>query len=132
MELYNHILGCLLGGAIGDAMGSPYENSGDALIADTEGWALSDDTQLTLATCEAIVATGGVYPSVIAAHFLAWFDEGRITGMGASTLKALRDLQAEGIGHLPGGKGRWPREMGLPCALHRSPFSSIRLTMMTA
>lgn len=94
LELYNRILGCLLGGAIGDAMGGPYEHSGVADNADA--WVLSDDTQLTLATCEAIIATGGVYPSVIADHFLAWFEGGRITGIGASTLKALRDL-ARGV-----------------------------------
>lgn len=78
--------------AIGDAMGLPYEGTVHPEYRDAAPWFISDDTQLTLATCEAIVETGGVYPSIIASRFLVWFQENRITGMGASTFQALRDL----------------------------------------
>jgi ADP-ribosyl-[dinitrogen reductase] hydrolase len=79
------VLGCLLGGAIGDAVGGVTER-GEA--------SLSDDTQLTLATCEAICETGRADPASIAASFVRWFRARRLSGLGSATLKALRDLQA--------------------------------------
>jgi ADP-ribosylglycohydrolase len=66
MPLRDRILGCLLGGAIGDAVGGVPER-GDL--------SLSDDTQLTLATCEAIQAAGSS-PEAIAAAFTRWFLSG--------------------------------------------------------
>ena len=66
----DHFIGCILGGAIGDALGYPIEflkyeeiinNFGyrgikDLLIDDTKGFAVfSDDTQLTLFTAEGIL-----------------------------------------------------------------------------
>ena len=58
------ILGCILGGAIGDAAGSGFEggSSGGA-------WAVTDDTQLTLATCEGLLE-GGLDPEAVAAAYL--------------------------------------------------------------
>lgn len=59
-EVEDRVLGCLLGGAIGDAIGGPYENRRPPFsVAIDHEWRLSDDTQLTLATCEAIVAGRG-------------------------------------------------------------------------
>lgn len=57
----DHIIGSLLGGAIGDALGGVTERS---------GLAISDDTQLTLATCEAVVEAECVDPERIAASVL--------------------------------------------------------------
>lgn len=90
------ILGCLLGGAIGDAVGGVEERG---------HLGLSDDTQLTLATCEAICEAGRVEPSVLAAAFLRWFQQRRLSGLGSATLKALRDLQAGTHWALTGAKG---------------------------
>ena len=50
------VMGCILGGAIGDCVGGVAENS---------RLCLSDDTQLTLATCEAMCARGEVLPEQI-------------------------------------------------------------------
>ncbi|MEM6772137.1 MAG: ADP-ribosylglycohydrolase family protein, partial [Bacteroidota bacterium] len=57
--------GCIIGGAIGDAFGSGYENEveekGDVfyLFGKPEKkepiWRITDDTQLTLATIEAMI-----------------------------------------------------------------------------
>lgn len=91
------ILGCILGGAIGDAFGGARERAGDI--------ELSDDTQLTLATCESITAAKRVDPERLAAHFVHWFRERRLTGLGSSTLKALRDLDAGAHWALSGGQG---------------------------
>lgn len=85
-----------MAGALGDAWGSAYEGRVGPIAAPfPERPRLSDDTWLTVATCEAIVRAGGhVDPSGIAESFRAWFEHGRLRGLGSSTLKALRDLAA--------------------------------------
>jgi ADP-ribosylglycohydrolase len=90
------ILGCLLGGALGDTLGG---------VAERGRLCLSDDTQLTLATCESIVAARGVDPAHLAATFRRWFEERRLVGLGSSTLKALRDLEAGAHWALAGARG---------------------------
>src|SRR3984893_8729073 len=89
------VLGCLLGGALGDAWGGPWEGSvGPSHFKAPSQSKVSDDTQLTLATCESIIEAGCIDPESLASHFLEWFVQGRISGMGSSTLKAMRDLSA--------------------------------------
>jgi len=82
---------------------------------------MTDDTQLTLATCEAVVAAGGVDPAAIAARFAAWFAEGRLRGLGASTTKALRDLAAGAHWALSGAKGE--RAAGNGAAMRIAPLA---------
>src|SRR4030095_1370071 len=95
MSLHHHILGCLLGGAIGDMLGGPYEqSSGTSTSTHFVHRTISDDTQLTLATCEAIVEEQLISPAHIAKKFVSCFQRGQLTGLGASTLKALQDLSA--------------------------------------
>jgi len=90
------ILGCLLAGALGDALGGITERGRSCL---------SDDTQLTLATCESIVTAGGVDPAHLAATFTRWFEGRRFVGLGSATLKALRDLQSGAHWALAGARG---------------------------
>ncbi len=102
------ILGCLAGGAIGDAMGGPYEGTAGPIRVertDPAELALSDDTELTLATCEGIIAAGRPDPASIADAFVRWYRERRLVGLGASTLKALEDLNAGCHWALSGRKG---------------------------
>ena len=108
------ILGSLLGGAIGDALGGVTERS---------GLAISDDTQLTLVTCEAIVEAGGVDPERIAGSFLKWYRAGAITGVGSSTLKALCDLDAGGHWALCGARGE--RAAGNGAAMRIAPLAFV-------
>src|SRR5262249_45857918 len=68
-------------------------------------WRLSDDTQMTLATCEAIIHCGRVDPATIADTFADWHRKGRFTGLGASTYKALTELCQVGHWALVGRKG---------------------------
>lgn len=86
-------MGCIVGGAIGDYIGGPFEGRlGPIRVEVPSRSVISDDTQLTLATCEAIVSADGPDVEAIALSFGKWFSQGRVTGMGSSTLKALRDV----------------------------------------
>lgn len=104
----DRIVGCLLGGALGDAWGRPFEGT----ITPTQfeiptRSAISDDTQLTLATCESIIERRGIEPENVASRFLSWFREGRIHGIGASTLKSMRDLEVGVHWALAGNRGEY-------------------------
>jgi ADP-ribosyl-[dinitrogen reductase] hydrolase len=106
-------MGCLLGGALGDAWGGPFEGStGPIRFEIPLRPVLSDDTQLTVATCSSIIERGCISPESIADSFLTWFSAGRIRGMGSSTLKAMRDLAAGVHWALAGGRGEYAAGSG--------------------
>lgn len=94
---------CILGGAIGDAWGSSFENQKTPDHTTTfflgqqkeqeRHWAFTDDTQLTMATCEALNLPGDFNPAALAANFSQYYRERKLTGIGASTLKAIIELQ---------------------------------------
>lgn len=119
-SLQDSILGCLVGGAIGDSAGAAVE----ARIADGfsfDDWRLTDDTQMTLATCEAIVESGAVDPESIAVNFLRWYRRRRLNCLGASTFKALRDLEAGNHWALAGRGGE--RAAGNGAAMRIAPLA---------
>jgi ADP-ribosylglycohydrolase len=126
-QLGDRARGCILGGAIGDAMGGPFEGQpGPLRFQAHKDWAISDDSQLTLATCESIIEVGQVSPEHIATRFVDWYRARRITGMGSSTLKALRDLDAGLHWALTGAKGEMTAGNGAamriaPLAFHLDP-----------
>jgi ADP-ribosyl-[dinitrogen reductase] hydrolase len=100
--------GCLAGGAIGDAIGSFYEGRSNINMINLEMvHGITDDTQLTIATCESIIASGKVSAAGIANSMLTWYNNGKLTGVGASTLKALRDLQMGAHWALSGRSGEY-------------------------
>ena len=123
----DHVRGCIIGGVIGDAMGGPFEGRpGPLRFKEHTAWSISDDSQLTLATCESIIELGKVSPEHIAQQFVHWYRARRITGMGASTLKALRDLDAGVHWALAGAKGEMSAGNGAamriaPLAFHLDP-----------
>jgi ADP-ribosyl-[dinitrogen reductase] hydrolase len=97
--------GCIIGGAIGDAWGSAYENV--TPVANDSAtfywgerkeplykWAITDDTQLTLATCEAIIENDVLTPELLANKFIHYYKQKKITGIGSSTLKSLQEMNA--------------------------------------
>ena len=87
-------------------MGGPYEGHGPPVTVHYNlRWFLSDDTQMTLATCEAIGEFGTVNAELIADRYVRWFRRHRISGMGASTLKALADLATGVHWSMAGRKG---------------------------
>lgn len=96
MSNKNKLKGCLICGAVGDAVGGPFEGSYANAEPDIDfdfDWKVSDDTQLTLATCEAIIGSKSVNPEAMASRFLDWFNANRLTGLGSSTVIALKNLQ---------------------------------------
>jgi ADP-ribosylglycohydrolase len=104
----DRVRGCLLGGALGDAWGGPSEGAAGPVQFEIPLLpVLSDDTQLTLATCESVLDCGRVDPENLASHFSRWYTAGRIRGMGASTLKALRDLANGTHWALAGARGEF-------------------------
>jgi ADP-ribosylglycohydrolase len=69
------VLGAIIGGAIGDGWGRVYEGMLppiDPRIPDH--LIVTDDTQLTLATCESIAELGHVDPAHVANRFVVWFE----------------------------------------------------------
>lgn len=97
-------VGCLIGLAIGDALGAPLEFMPRAEIAATYGevrellgggWLnvepgeYTDDTQLALAIATSIVRTGRIDPDDIAARFVAWLQTGP-KDVGNITRTAIR------------------------------------------
>ncbi len=119
----DRILGCLLGGAIGDALGYAVEGQPGVAFREPDAFSVSDDTELTLATCEALGRAGRVIPEEIGISFREWFRAGRVTGVGASTLKALRDLSAGVHWALAGRKG--DRAAGNGAAMRIAPIALI-------
>ncbi|MFT3822498.1 MAG: ADP-ribosylglycohydrolase family protein [Chitinophagaceae bacterium] len=95
---------CIIAGAIGDAWGSCYENIQPRNKYNTyylgissepqENWELTDDTQLTLATCEALTDMADFSAEQLAQSFVRHYRSKQLTGIGSSTLKALRELDA--------------------------------------
>ena len=118
----DRIVGCLIGGAIGDAMGSAYEGvSSPIQFDDSLNWGITDDTQLTLATCASITAARRVDPAAIADAFAGAFRAGRVSRMGASTYQALEGLAAGGHWALVGRKGE--QAAGNGAAMRAAPLA---------
>ena len=94
---------CIISGAIGDAWGSSFEN--EVLIDDSKTfylgqkttnprkWHITDDTQLTLATCE-VLSENNFTPEKLANKFLEYHQNKKLVGVGSSTLKAILDTEA--------------------------------------
>lgn len=116
MHRFDRFSGSIIAGAIGDGMGSASENQ----VLPTEkpatfvwaahpdplpGFMLTDDTQLTLATCEALVEANSVSPQHIAQKFLDYAQKGKLSGLGSATLQAINGLRNGGHWALVGKKG---------------------------
>jgi ADP-ribosylglycohydrolase len=123
----NQILGALFAGAFGDAFGFRFENYPELNIDPDDKQSLlkiSDDTQLSLATCQSLIETKGlVVPDNIAKHMGQWYQGGRLRGLGSSTAKALRELTAGGHWALVGRKGE--RAAGNGAAMRAAPLAFV-------
>ena len=120
---------CIISGAIGDAWGSSYENETKidssrtyhlGQISDERSWSITDDTQLTLATCEALSGKN-FSPDVLSAYFVKYHKERKLTGLGASTLKAILELEMGGHWSQVGRVGEYAAGNG--AAMRIAPFA---------
>jgi ADP-ribosylglycohydrolase len=117
MKISERFEGCIICGAIGDAYGSAYENlkEDDKSIFYLYGkpkelvpkWKITDDTQLTLATCDAIIENKNRTTEAFAKKYLDYFKRRIITGIGSSTLKALNELEVGGHWSQTGRRGEF-------------------------
>lgn len=129
--LQQHFEACILGGAIGDAWGSSFENQQASNNTTTfflsppkepeREWAFTDDTQLTMATCEALCISPEFTPDHLATAFVRYYKEKRLTGLGASTLKAIIELQTGGHWSQVGRSGEFGAGNG--AAMRIAPFA---------
>jgi ADP-ribosyl-[dinitrogen reductase] hydrolase len=96
-DMKDRFLGCLVGCAVGDALGAPFEGYWEhqlpgrkALLrgfAEVEGYPrgqYTDDTQLTLATVESIVRQRDLAPADIARSIAALWKNHSVVGPGGS------------------------------------------------
>ncbi|KQK25772.1 hypothetical protein AR438_09250 [Chryseobacterium aquaticum] len=103
MNIQDQFEACIICGAIGDAWGSSYEN--EVLIDDSDvyylgektirkrNWYITDDTQLSLATCE-VLNKESFEPENLINKFIEYYRNNKLIGIGASTLKAILDKEA--------------------------------------
>lgn len=108
-EFRDCVVGCVLGGAVGDALGAPFEglwsrslpdeNTLLAGYAEFEGYPrgqYTDDTQLTIATLQSIVRLGQIDPADIARSIAKLWRTAAVVGPGgACTYAADRFLAGE-------------------------------------
>ena len=103
------VLGTLIGGAVGDAMGAPFEGLWSHSIPSTESLAESyheyhgypngqytDDTQLTLATIESIVDRGEPDVADIARNISELWRHQSVIGPGGACTRAAEHYLATG------------------------------------
>ena len=122
---------CIIGGAIGDAWGSSYENYVSPIQPKTfylhpvkepvYTWSLTDDTQLTLASCEALADNSQCSPDILSTYFVKYYQQQRLRGLGASTLKAIRELEVGGHWSQVGRSGDYAAGNG--AAMRIAPFA---------
>jgi ADP-ribosyl-[dinitrogen reductase] hydrolase len=100
-DLRDRFHGCLLGCAVGDALGAPFEGYWDhqlprraALLrgfAEVEGYPrgqYTDDTQLTLATIESVVRRGDLEPADVARSIASLWKHDSVVGPGGACTRA--------------------------------------------
>ncbi len=133
MKLEQRLKGCIILGAIGDAFGSRYENIqeedneifypfGKPQIVEPD-FQITDDTQFTIATCEAIIEDYNSAPEVFAKKFLEFYKQKKFTGIGSSTLKALRELNVGGHWTQVGRRGEYAAGNG--AAMRIAPLAYV-------
>jgi len=132
VPLRDRFLGCLLGCAVGDALGAPYEGlwshaipDEDALMkefAEFEGYPrgqFTDDTQLTLATIRSILKLGEISPSHIARSIADLWKKQTVIGPGGAcshaawTFLRTGDWQTSGAAVGQAGNGTAMRTAAL-------------------
>ncbi len=108
-SLEDRFQGCLVGLAIGDALGMPFEGLPSWVVGpvldQVQGFHEStqrglaagqwtDDTQMSLCLARSLVHRGQADPEDIAREYLGWFQSDDVRGIGTTTFHALYRLEA--------------------------------------
>src|ERR1700730_9832536 len=127
IQIGDRARGCILAGAIGDAMGGPFEGQrGPLEFHESANWSISDDSQLTLATCESIIQVGEVSPEHIAGRFLNWYRARQITGWVQALSKHFATSMLVRTGLWPEPEQKCLLGTARQCGSHRSHSILIR------
>ncbi|MEQ8717761.1 MAG: ADP-ribosylglycohydrolase family protein [Acidimicrobiales bacterium] len=137
VDLADRYRGCLLAGAMGDALGRPVEGMPREEVVRPvsefkpwRGWeqgpigTITDDTQLTMVVAECLLANGGrIDPADLAARFVEWLPVAR--GIGHATSMAVSSLAAGTpwweAGEASAGNGAAMRAAPVGLALRTDP-----------
>lgn len=99
----------LLGTAVGDALGVPFETKliNNPALLEWDGKTYlgsehhklqpgqySDDTQMSLMVAESLIKNRGFNPDDLSARYVDWMTSGRARGWGKTTLMAIQNLVA--------------------------------------
>jgi len=132
-NIRNSFLGAIVGCAVGDALGAPFEGQGalDGMppeellrtfrrIGDLPEGIWTDDTQLTLMLAESIIACRGINAADFADRLTEAYLRGETLGWGMSTRQAARNRARRGMDWREMGDeiGR----AGNGCAMRASPI----------
>ena len=131
--LKERFIGAILGCAVGDALGAPYEGVGAnklfqegvpdyASIAGFPRGQYTDDTQMTLAIVRAVLEDGEIKGKAVAEKFAELWRSGEIVGPGASCSEAMRryirgDADWDDCGTAPGRAGNGTAMRASPIGL---------------
>jgi ADP-ribosylglycohydrolase len=109
VELRDRFLGCLLGCAVGDALGAPFEGLWPRSIPDEatllggfaefEGYPrgqYTDDTQLSMATVRSILKAGDVVPVEVARAIACLWKSSSVVGPGGACTRAAHEFLQTG------------------------------------
>jgi ADP-ribosylglycohydrolase len=118
--LEDRFAGCLVGLAIGDALGMPFEGMDSQAILGgrsqvtkflpgdgLEAGQYTDDTKMMLCIAESIAEHGRVNPEDVARRFVAWFDTGDLRGIGITCHEAITNLKTGSSWRESGHRGQW-------------------------
>jgi ADP-ribosylglycohydrolase len=149
----------LVGCAIGDALGNPFEMKPAAspLLKEWDGlfkaggtfWKgeagqYTDDTLMSIALSLSLIDKGGFDPEHVASEYLAWYESGNTRGIGTTTASAMVNLklgatwQESGLTHSPtdnlpaGGNGTAMRAAPLGLWYRQQPKLLLRSSMLDA
>lgn len=148
----------LVGCAIGDALGNPFEMKPAASPA-LKGWdglfkaggtfwkgeagQYTDDTLMSMALAASLIEKGGFDPEHVAANYLSWYDSGNTRGIGTTTAGAMVNLklgaswQESGLkktieGLPAGGNGTAMRASPIGLYYRKDPEKLIESAMLDA
>jgi len=120
MTMEDKFAGSLLGLAIGDALGMPFEGMRAQAIRQDHGLVskflparglaagqYTDDTKMMLCIAESILERGRVDPEDVAERFVEWFDSGDLRGIGGSCLEGILNLKRGIPWRESGRRGKW-------------------------